>query len=625
MQRQGNEPARFSFVWVLVALIVAALFIQILIAPGGSETLAYSEVKALVRQGQVSEVVVADQTVSGTVSLRQPDQLKAVLSEQTIEELRTQGGRFSTPRVEDPDLIEELEAAGIRYTGQARSRLADLALVWGLPLLLFFVLWMFLLRRMGGAGNVMSLGKSKARVYYEPKTGVSFDDVAGIEEARAEIVEIVDFLKNPDTYRRLGGRIPKGVLLVGSPGTGKTLLAKAVAGEADVPFFSLNGSDFVEMFVGVGAARVRDLFEQAQAKAPSIVFIDELDAVGKARGVSPVTSAHDEREQTLNQLLAELDGFDSQRGVIILGATNRPEILDQALLRPGRFDRQIVIDQPDVRGREKILRVHTRAVPLAPSVELGQIAARTPGLVGADLANLVNEAALRGARLRKDAVDMDDIDWAIDRVIAGLERKSRVISPREKAIVAHHEAGHAVTAESRRHVDPVAKISIIPRGIAALGHTQQLPQEDRYLTTRAELLDRLDVLLGGRVAEELVFGDVSTGAQDDLRRATAIVRAMIVEYGMGEAVGLATFASSRSRSFLSVQEPEDKQYSEATAHQVDQEIRRVLDEAHARVRRTLIERRPALDAVARLLMEQEVVTRDALVAIVSERGQPAAA
>ena len=387
----------------------------------------------------------------------------------------------------------------------------------------------------------MAIGKSKAKVYVEHETGVTFDDVAGIDEARGELMEVVDFLKNPDRYRRLGGKIPKGVLIVGAPGTGKTLLAKAVAGEAGVPFFSLSGSDFVEMFVGVGAARVRDLFAQAQEKAPSIIFIDELDALGKARGISPIVGGHDEREQTLNQLLAELDGFDTQKGVIILAATNRPEILDPALLRPGRFDRQVVLDRPDLKGREKILSVHVRDVTLAPDLDLSVVAARTPGFVGADLANLVNEAALHAAREGKDAVDMADFDEATDRVVGGIERKSRVINPKEKEIVAYHEAGHALVAESREHADRVAKISVIPRGVAALGYTQQQPTEDRYLMTRAELLDRLDVLLGGRVAEELVFGDISTGAQDDLQRATDMARHMVARYGMSEALGLATF------------------------------------------------------------------------------------
>jgi len=441
---------------------------------------------------------------------------------------------------------------------------------------------------------------------------VSFDDVAGIDEARGELVEIVDFLKRPARYQRLGGKIPKGVLLVGAPGTGKTLLAKAVAGEAAVPFFSLSGSDFVEMFVGVGAARVRDLFAQAQAKAPSIVFIDELDALGKARGISPIMGGHDEREQTLNQLLAELDGFDTQKGVIIMAATNRPEILDPALLRPGRFDRKVVIDRPDLKGREKILRVHVRGVKLTPDLDLSQVAARTPGFVGADLANLVNEAALGAARVEKDAVEMADFDEAIDRVVAGLERKSRVINPREKGIVAHHEAGHALVAELRPYADRVAKISIIPRGVAALGYTQQQPTEDRYLMTRAELLDRLDVLLGGRVAEEIIFDDVSTGAADDLQRATDLVRHMITRYGMSEALGLATLEEPRQALFLQIPGGGQKEYSEETGTLIDAEIRQMLAAAHARVRETLTAKRPVLERLAKLLIDKEVVGREVL-------------
>jgi cell division protease FtsH len=450
---------------------------------------------------------------------------------------------------------------------------------------------------------------------------VTFDDVAGIDEARAELMEIVDFLRAPERYQRLGGKIPKGVLIVGAPGTGKTLLARAVAGEAGVPFFSLTGSDFVEMFVGVGAARVRDLFAQAQEKAPSIIFIDELDALGKARGATPLAGGHDEREQTLNQLLAEMDGFDTQKGVILLAATNRPEILDPALLRPGRFDRQVAIDRPDVRGREKILQVHTRKVKLASGLDLSLVASRTPGFVGADLANVVNEAALRAARQDKEAVDMTDFDEAIDRVVAGLERKSRVINPREKEIVAYHEAGHALVAESRPRADRVQKVSVIPRGVAALGYTQQRPTEDRYLMTRLELLDRLDVLLGGRVAEELVFGDVSTGAQDDLQRATDVARHMITRYGMGEALGLATFEPPRP-VFLPVPTSGPREYSERTAEVIDAEIQKLLEAAHGRVLATLTAKRATLEALAKRLIETEVLDREALLALIAASESP---
>ena len=469
---------------------------------------------------------------------------------------------------------------------------------------------------------MMAIGKSQAKLFAQESTGVTFDDVAGIDEARADLMEIVDFLQNPDRYRRLGGRIPKGVLLVGAPGTGKTLLAKALAGEAKVAFLSLSGSDFVEMFVGVGAARVRDLFVQAQAQAPSIIFIDELDALGKARSAGATIGGHEEREQTLNQLLAEMDGFDSRSGVIILAATNRPEILDPALLRPGRFDRKVMLDRPDVRGREQILRVHTRQVTLAPTVDLAGIASRTPGFVGADLANLVNEAALAAARASKDAVEPVDFENAIDRVIAGLERKSRVLSPKEKSIVAYHEAGHAIMAERRPTADRVARISVIPRGIGALGYTRQQPTEDRYLLTHTELLERLDVLLGGRVAEEVIFGDVSTGAHDDLQRATDLAREMVTRYGMSPKLGLAAFERPNRALFLDVPTMSTAEYSEETARTIDGEIRRLLDEAHERVRVTLEGERGALERVAEVLRTREVIDREEFAAIMESTSSP---
>jgi cell division protease FtsH len=506
-----------------------------------------------VRAGKVTDLSLGPRAISGKLK---PEGLEGLLAKEKLTELQKAGKgehRFATVRVDDPTLIQELEASKVRFAGQLENTWVSTLLSWILPALIFFGLWGVFMKRMGGASGVLEIGKSKAKVYMQKETGVTFADVAGIDEAKAELMEIVEFLKTPERYRRLGGKIPKGVLIVGAPGTGKTLLAKAVAGEAGVPFFSLSGSDFVEMFVGVGAARVRDLFAQAQQKAPCIIFIDELDALGKARGVGGVLGGHDEREQTLNQLLAEMDGFNTEKGVIILAATNRPEILDPALLRPGRFDRHVALDRPDLKGREQILRVHAKPVTLSPAVDLSAIAARTPGFVGADLANLVNEAALLAARKGKEAVEMADFDEAIDRIVAGLEKKTRVMNPKEKETVAYHEAGHALVAESRPHADRVAKVSIIPRGIAALGYTQQLPTEDRYLLKKAELLDRLDVLLGGRVAEELVFGDVSTGAQDDLQRATDLVRHMIIRYGMSERLGLATFEEPRTSVFLTSQ------------------------------------------------------------------------
>ena len=613
------EPKQRTFsVWYTVAAMVVLFGIQAFFSVPHPESMSYSEFKALLRAGKVSELGLYRDTIEGTFS---PTGLEGVLSKEKIEEIKRAGKSapaFVTTRVEDPGLVPELEAAHVRFTGHVTNTWIATLLSWILPAVIFVGLWMVVMKRMNPQSGLMSIGKSRAKVYVEHQTGVSFDDIAGIDEARAELMEIVDFLKNPERYRRLGGKIPKGVLLVGAPGTGKTLLAKAVAGEAGVPFFSLTGSDFVEMFVGVGAARVRDLFAQAQTKAPSIVFIDELDAVGKARGARPGGfGGHDEHEQTLNQLLAELDGFDTQAGVIILAATNRPEILDPALLRPGRFDRQVVIDRPDLKGREKILRVHTRAVTLAPDLDLSLIAARTPGFVGADLANLVNEAALHAAREGKEAVDLTDFDQALDRIVGGLERKSRIISPKEKEIVAHHEAGHALVAESREHADKVAKISIIPRGVAALGYTQQQPTEDRYLMTRAELLDRLDVLLGGRVAEEIIFGDVSTGAHDDLQRASDLVRHMVTQYGMSDELGLGTFERPRSALFLGGPGPGDREYSEETARMIDAEMRRLLEASHLRVQTTLKEKRSLLEILAKVLIEKEVVDRDALTALLA--------
>jgi cell division protease FtsH len=614
------KQQKFS-IGYLVATVLALILIQSLLFAPHAETLSYSEFKTLVKKGKVSDLVLDRQTITGSLAA---EGLDGLLPKEKIEELKRQGGgvhRFTTARVDDPGLVAELEAANVKFTGRVENTWISTVLSWVLPTLLFMGVWLFVMRRMSGAPNgLLAIGKSKAKVYVQHSTGVTFDDVAGIDEARSELMEIVDFLKAPERYQRLGGKIPKGVLIVGAPGTGKTLLAKAVAGEAGVPFFSLSGSDFVEMFVGVGAARVRDLFAQAQEKAPSIIFIDELDALGKARGVSTVVGGHDEREQTLNQLLAEMDGFDTQKGVILLAATNRPEILDPALLRPGRFDRQVMIDRPDIKGREKILQVHTRKVKLAAGLDLSLIAARTPGFVGADLANVANEAALRAARQGKDAVDMTDFDEAIDRVVAGLERKSRVINPREKEIVAYHEAGHALVAESRPHADRVAKVSIIPRGVMALGYTQQRPTEDRYLMTRAELLDRLDVLLGGRVAEELIFGDVSTGAQDDLQRATDIARHMITRYGMGEAIGLATFESPRQAMFLPVPTGGPREYSERTAEAIDAEIQTLLEAAHGRVRQTLTAKRATLEALAKRLIETEVVDREALAKLIADTG-----
>jgi cell division protease FtsH len=525
---------------------------------------------------------------------------------------------FTTARIpatDDYQVVRELEAAKVEFSGRIESTFWRDLFSWVVPLILMAALWLFLMRRMGGGPTqALSFGRSKAKIYDRKELKTSFADVAGVDEAKAELMEVVDFLKNPKKYQRLGGRIPKGVLLVGPPGTGKTLLARAVAGEADVPFFFLSGSEFVEMFVGVGASRVRDLFEQAKEKAPCIVFIDELDAIGKTRaGNTGFLSGHDEREQTLNQLLAEMDGFDSSKGVIIMAATNRPEVLDAALLRAGRFDRQVVVDRPDVKGREAILRVHARNVKLAPSVDLHVLAARTPGMAGADLANIINEAALLAARKGKEAVDMADLEEAVDRVVGGLERKSRVLSEKERDIVAHHEIGHALVASSLPHADPVHKVTIIPRGVAALGATYQLPLEDRYLLTRSELEDRIAVLLGGRVAEEIIYGEISTGAHNDLERATEMARLMVMQYGMSEQLGPMTFGGGQQALFLRGSGlPHEREYSEESARRIDSETRAIIDRIYDRVRSLLTTRKRVLVEAAAELKQRETLEGDRL-------------
>ncbi len=612
-----KKEQQFSL-WYFIMVFFALMVIQFFLFPTQVENLSYSDFKSLLKSNQIIELTLSEKHITGLVRL---EGLEKTLSPEKIKRLKkseTGEHRFSSIRVEDPNLIQDLEAAKVRYTGKVEGNWFTTLLSWILPAVIFFGIWSLFMRRMGAASGVMEIGKNKAKVYMERITGLTFDDVAGIDEAREELMEVVSFLKTPEKYRRLGGKIPKGVLLVGAPGTGKTLLAKAVAGEAGVPFFSISGSDFVEMFVGVGAARVRDLFARAQEKAPCIIFIDELDAMGKARGMG----GNDEREQTLNQLLVELDGFDTNKGVIIMAATNRPEILDPALLRPGRFDRHVAIDRPDLKGREMILKVHAKNVTLSKEIDLTAIAAKTPGFVGADLANLINEAALLAARKGKAGVEMKDFDDAIDRVTAGLEKKNRVINPKEKETVAYHEAGHALVAMSRKYADPVSKVSIIPRGIAALGYTQQLPTEDRYLMRKTELLDRLDVLLGGRVAEEVVYGDVSTGAQNDLQRATDLSRHMITQYGMSEVLGLVTFEATRSPTGFNYGWPQgQKEYSEKTAQTIDEEIHRLLSESHERVKATLTKKRKSLEALQRRLIEVEVVDQPELKKILSEAGE----
>jgi cell division protease FtsH len=612
MMKPIDKRQAFSL-WYLLGALVALVLVQELLATRHTQTLAYSEFKQALAAGKLSDVVIADGVATGRL---QAQGLDGILPKDKAEALERKDGEhgFATVLLDDPGLVAALDEAKVRYGSVRENKWLGTLVSWVAPALVFFGIWWFLMKRMGGAGQggLLAIGKSKARVYMQQETGVSFKDVAGIDEARDELMEVVEFLKNPERYKRLGGRIPKGVLIVGAPGTGKTLLARAVAGEAGVPFLSLSGSEFVEMFVGVGAARVRDLFEQAATMAPCIVFIDEIDALGRARGIG-LSGGHEEHEQTLNQLLAEMDGFDTNRGVIIMAATNRPEILDPALLRPGRFDRHVAIDRPDLNGRRQILEVHAKHVKLGPDVDLAAIAARTPGFAGADLANLVNEATLRAARRDKPAVDRHDFDEALDRIVAGLEKKNRVMNATERRFIAYHEAGHTLVAESRANADRVTKVSIIPRGIAALGYTQQSPTEDRYLLRRSELLDRIDVLLGGRVAEEVVFGDTSTGAENDLQRATDMARHMVTHYGMSEALGLATYDSRPTPLYLGgPAAPEPRQCSDRTAEAIDAEVRRLLDESRARVKATLTRQRPRLEALARLLLDKEVVDRSML-------------
>jgi cell division protease FtsH len=588
--------------WYVLGFLLLLAVAQALFLGSGGRSIPYSEFKALVRANQVIEVTVGDQTIAGKLK-------------EARGEGRQKSDLFVTTRIDDPKLVEDLEAHQVRYAGEVVSRWLPEILSWMIPLLLIVALWSFFVRRIGGAeGGVMSFARSRAKIYADDDVKVSFADVAGVDEAEDELREIVEFLKNPKKYTTLGGRIPKGVLLVGPPGTGKTLLARAVAGEAKVPFFSLSGSEFVEMFVGVGAARVRDLFAQAEAKSPCIVFIDELDALGKARVQSPMGS-HEEREQTLNQLLAEMDGFDPRKAVIIMAATNRPEVLDPALLRPGRFDRQVLVDKPDIKGREAVLRIHVRSVKVSPEVDLKVVASRTVGFAGADLANLVNEAALLAARKDKTAVDMRDFDEAIDRLIAGLEKR-RVMNESERRIVAYHESGHAIVASALPGLDPVHKISIVQRGFGALGYTMHLPLEDRYLRTRTDLRCQLAVLLGGRSAEEIALGEISTGAQNDLQRASDLARAMVTEWGMSDAVGAVNYAGDRGNRFLDVGLGAERGvYAEHTAQLIDAEVKRLVTDAHDLARRTLTERRGHLEEVTRQLLEREVMEGDELRAI----------
>jgi cell division protease FtsH len=589
-----EKKQRFNFWYAAIAILLVLLFQSWWAATQTVENIPYSVFKKLLDDGQVEEIVVRETTLQGK-----------------LKTLRNGKKYFITQRVE-PKIAKELSEKGVTFTGGTEQTFLRNLLSWLVPVLFFFVLWMFVFRRMAerqGFGGLMAIGKSKAKVYVETETGVTFEDVAGIDEAKAELQEIVEFLHDPKRYGRLGARIPKGILLVGPPGTGKTLLARAVAGQARVPFFSISGSEFVEMFVGVGAARVRDLFEQARKAKPCIIFIDELDALGRARGVGPGMGGHDEKEQTLNQLLAELDGFDPREGIVILAATNRPEILDQALLRAGRFDRQVLVDRPDKIGRDAILKVHIRKVKIDTGVDISQVAALTPGFTGADLENLVNEAALIATRRDGDEVTMEDFTQAVERLVAGIEKHSRILNDHEREVVAHHEMGHALVASALPGTDPVHKVSIIPRGIGALGYTLQRPTEDRFLISTQELKNRMAVLLGGRAAEKLIFSEVSTGAADDLNKATEIARQMVTRFGMSDELGQAVYEPER-HAFLgeAALSMAPKGYSEETAREIDVAVKDLVDKAFDTATHLLTERQKDLVNGAALLLEHETLT-----------------
>jgi cell division protease FtsH len=605
-----TKNTRFN-IGFAIAAIFGLLLVQYFIAAASQiAPIPYSDFQQMLRQGKIASVGISDRIIQGTLKEPLPGGQK----------------QFVTTRV-DPEIAGELEKHGVRFTGQVESTFFGDLLSWVMPVLLLFGLWWYLGKRAAegqGFGGLMAIGKSKAKIYVEADTGVTFADVAGVDEAKDELREIVDFLKSPTDYSRLGGRMPKGVLLVGPPGTGKTLLAKAVAGEAKVPFFSISGSEFVEMFVGVGAARVRDLFQQAHQKAPAIIFIDELDALGRARGIGPFAGGHDEKEQTLNQLLVELDGFDSRSGLVILAATNRPEILDPALLRAGRFDRQVLVDRPDKKGRTEILKAHIKKVRLAAGIDPEAVASLTPGFTGADLANLVNEAALLATRRGAEAVGMSDFTNAIERMVAGLEKRNRLLNPKERKIVAYHEMGHALIAHSLPGVDPVHKVSIIPRGVGALGYTIQRPTEDRFLMTKEELENKMAVLLGGRAAELIVFEHLSTGAADDLRRVTDIARNMVTRYGMSEKLGSVAYDRDPSAFLPGADRPYpagERDYAEQTAAAVDDEVRAIVERVFQRSQAMLKARRAVLDRAATKLLDKETLEQGELETLVREMPQ----
>ncbi|MGC8506666.1 MAG: ATP-dependent zinc metalloprotease FtsH [Thiomonas sp.] len=599
-----NPKAQVHLGYWLLAIALMFLVQSLWTSYSNVQTVPYSEFQSYLKDGRIKDVVIGDQTITGT--LKSPDANgKSIVVAVRVE----------------PQLAAELQRYGVTYSQQYTNTWLSDILSWVLPALVFVGVWFFLVRRFAdkagglGMGGFMSIGKSRAKVYMENRTGVTFADVAGVDEAKAELEEVVDFLKHPAEHGRLGARAPKGVLLVGPPGVGKTLLARAVAGEAGVPFFSISGSEFVEMFVGVGAARVRDLFEQAREKAPAIIFIDELDALGRARAAAPFGGGHDEKEQTLNQLLVELDGFDSSSSLVILAATNRPEILDPALLRAGRFDRQVLVERPDKIGRVQILKVHVRKIRLDPGLDLEQIAALTPGFSGADLANLVNEAALLATRENAQTVTLAHFTRAVERIVAGLEKKNRLLNPKERDIVAHHEMGHALVAMNLPGTDAVHKVSIIPRGIGALGYTIQRPTEDRYLMTREELQNKMAVLMGGRAAEHLVYGHWSTGAADDLAKVTDIARSMVTRYGMAEKLGGVSLEETPQSVLGTPSLPPQHEYSEQTAREIDCAVRELVNAAFDRATAILQARRAVLEEGARQLLAKETLTEAELKAL----------
>jgi len=603
-----ERKTRIHLWYVVIALIGILLLQELLSQAQHVKTIPYSEFEEYLKQGRIGDVVVSSQYLEGTLKAKEAEKPKP--GEQPPVPQHVIANRV------DPALAEHLGRYGVPFSGAAENTLLRQIISWLAPTVLFFAVWMFLIRRVAErqGGGLMSIGKSRAKVYVETDIKVTFADVAGVDEAKAELIEIVDFLKNPKSYGRLGARMPKGVLLVGPPGTGKTLLARAVAGEAGVAFFSISGSEFVEMFVGVGAARVRDLFERARAKAPAIIFIDELDALGQARAAYPYGGGHEEKEQTLHQLLSELDGFDPREGLVLLAATNRPEILDPALLRAGRFDRQVLVDRPDKAGRIAILKVHLKKARLARDVDMEQIAGLTPGFSGADLANLVNEAALLATRRMADAVTLEDFTQAIERIVAGLEKRNRLLNPKERKVVAYHEMGHALVALSLPGTDPVHKVSIIPRGIGSLGYTIQRPTEDRFLMSQSELDNKMAVLLGGRAAESIVFDETSTGAADDLVKVTDIARSMVTRFGMVPALGQITYEQEPHRFLGNVPVPAafDHRYSDETAQKIDDAVRELVEKAFEKALGVLKDKRATLDSAAEELLRKETLSADDL-------------